>query len=50
MTKRNVVVGFLGTQLDAGQGAGRWEKWRPTLSLMQHEDTVIHRLELLFTP
>src|ERR1700761_487533 len=50
MSKRNVVVGFLGTQLDAGQGAGRWEKWRPTLSLMQHEDTVIHRLELLFTP
>src|SRR6201996_1431075 len=50
MSKRTVVVGFLGTQLDAGQGAGRWEKWRPTLSLMQHEDTVIHRLELLFTP
>ena len=49
MTKRNVVIGFLGTQLDAGQGAGRWEKWRPTLSLMQHEDTLIHRLELLFS-
>ena len=46
MTKRNVVIGFLGSQLDAGQGAGRWEKWRPTLSLTQHEDTVIHRLEL----
>ena len=41
MTKRTVVIGFLGTQLDAGQGAGRWEKWRPTLSLMQHDDTVI---------
>ena len=47
MTKRTVVIGFLGTQLDAGQGAGRWEKWRPTLSLMQHEDTLIDRLELL---
>ena len=47
MTKRTVVIGFLGTQLDAGMGAGRWEKWRPTLSLMQHEDTVIDRLELL---
>ena len=47
MSKRTVVIGFLGTQLDAGQGAGRWEKWRPTLSLMQHEDTVIDRLELL---
>ena len=49
MSKQTVVIGFLGTQLDAGQGAGRWEKWRPTLSLMQHEDTVIHRLELLFS-
>lgn len=50
MTKKTVVVGFLGTQLDSGQGAGRWEKWRPTLSLVQHEDTVIDRLELLYTP
>ena len=24
MQKKNVVIGFLGTQLDAGQGAGRW--------------------------
>jgi transcriptional regulatory protein RtcR len=46
MTKRNVVIGFLGSQLDSGNGAGRWEKWRPTLSLMQHEDTVVDRLEL----
>ena len=46
MTKRTVVIGFLGSQLDAGQGAGRWEKWRPTLSLTQHEDRVIDRLEL----
>ncbi len=50
MAKRTVVIGFLGTQLDSGQGAGRWEKWRPTLSLVQHEDTVIDRLELLYTP
>ena len=50
MAKKTVVVGFLGTQLDSGQGAGRWEKWRPTLSLVQHEDTVIDRLELIHTP
>ncbi|MEX8501823.1 MAG: RNA repair transcriptional activator RtcR [Leptothrix ochracea] len=48
MPRKNVVVGFLGTQLDSGRGAGRWEKWRPTLSLVQHEDTLIHRLELLY--
>lgn len=47
MIKKTVVIGFLGSQLDAGQGAGRWEKWRPTVSLAQHEDTLIHRLELL---
>jgi len=50
MRKNKVVIGFLGTQLDSGKGAGRWEKWRPTVSLVQHEDVVIKRLELLYTP
>jgi transcriptional regulatory protein RtcR len=44
--KKTVVIGFLGTQLDSGQSAARWEKWRPTLALTQHEDLVIDRLEL----
>ncbi len=44
-----VVIGFLGTQLDAGQGAGRWNKWRPTVSLAQHDDMVVARIELLHT-
>ncbi|KQM75221.1 RNA repair transcriptional activator RtcR [Xylophilus sp. Leaf220] len=48
MPKKNVVIGFMGTQLDAGQGAGRWEKWRPTISLVQQEDTIIDRLELFY--
>jgi transcriptional regulatory protein RtcR len=47
MPKKNVVVGFIGTKLDAGQGAGRWDKWRPTISLVQHEDTLVDRVELL---
>ena len=47
MRKNKVVIGFLGSQLDAGWGAGRWEKWRPTVSLVQHDDLVIDRLELL---
>lgn len=25
--KNIVVIGFIGTQLDAGKAAGRWEKW-----------------------
>ncbi|MDA7415414.1 RNA repair transcriptional activator RtcR [Xenophilus arseniciresistens] len=45
-----VVIGFIGTQLDSGRGAGRWEKWRPTLSLAQHPDMVVARMELIHTP
>ena len=46
--KRQVVIGFIGTQLDAsGGGAGRWEKWRPTVSLGMHEDFAVDRMELL---
>lgn len=45
--KKRVVIGLVGTILDAGQGPGRWEKWRPTLSLCQQEDFVVDRLELL---
>jgi transcriptional regulatory protein RtcR len=50
MVKKNIVViGFIGTQLDSGRGSGRWEKWRPTIALTQHEDVVVKRLELLYT-
>jgi transcriptional regulatory protein RtcR len=45
--KKKVVIGFLGTQLDSGLGAARWEKWRPTVSLAQHDDLQIDRIELL---
>jgi transcriptional regulatory protein RtcR len=44
--KNTVVIGFLGTQLDSGLGPARWEKWRPTVSLAQHDDVSIARLEL----
>jgi transcriptional regulatory protein RtcR len=42
-----VVIGFLGTQLDSGQGGGRWEKWRPSVALAMHEDMLVERFELL---
>jgi transcriptional regulatory protein RtcR len=42
-----VVIGFLGTVLDQGRSAARWERWRPTVSLFQHEDLLISRLELM---
>ena len=47
LPKSTVVIGFLGSQLDSGGGAGRWEKWRPTVSLAQHEDMAVARIELL---
>ena len=40
---RNVVLGFLGTQLDAGRRRG----WRPTVGLCQVEGFPVDRLELL---
>ena len=50
MSKDTVVIGFLGSQLDGGQGAGRWDKWRPSVSLVQHEDLLVKRIELLHGP
>ena len=32
--------------LDTGRGPERWQRWRPTVSLFQHDDLLIHRLEL----
>jgi transcriptional regulatory protein RtcR len=45
-----VVLTLLGTTLDAGAGRNRWNRWRPTVSLGQHEDLVVHRMELLHDP
>ncbi|MCK5872857.1 MAG: sigma 54-dependent transcriptional regulator, partial [Methylococcales bacterium] len=48
---KTVVIGLIGTSLDNRGGHGkRWEKWRPTISLCQHEDLLVDRLELLFQP
>jgi transcriptional regulatory protein RtcR len=46
MTKRRVVIGFLGTTLDIGKDR-RWERWRPTVALCQHEDFKVDRLDLI---
>jgi transcriptional regulatory protein RtcR len=49
-TKKRVVLGLLGPVLDAGRGPNRWERWRPTVSLFQHEELLVDRLELLYQP
>lgn len=45
--KQLVVIGILGTTLDAGKGNARWDKWRPSVALTQHEDLLVDRFELL---
>jgi transcriptional regulatory protein RtcR len=45
--KRLVIIGMLGNVLDQGKGPERWQRWRPTVALCQHEDLLVARLELL---
>ena len=45
--KPRVVIGFLGSTLDQGKNPERWQRWRPTVALCQHEDLVINRLDLI---
>lgn len=47
---KRVVIGLLGTKLDGGMDERRWDFWRPTVSLFQHEDLLWDRLELLAEP
>jgi transcriptional regulatory protein RtcR len=48
MTKPNIAIGLLGPTLDMGKGPSRWERWRPTVSVCQHEDLLISRFDLLY--
>ena len=48
--KKTVVLGILGSILDSGFHQERWQKWRPTVSLCQHEDLLVSRFELLHQP
>jgi transcriptional regulatory protein RtcR len=48
MAKDIVIIGLYGANLDAGEGPDRWERWRPTVSLCQHEELLIKRFELLY--
>ncbi|MDX8354932.1 RNA repair transcriptional activator RtcR [Cognatiyoonia sp. IB215182] len=41
--KKNVVIGFLGTNLDAGKR----RRWRPSVQVNEHPDFPIARLELI---
>lgn len=46
---KTVAISILGTTMDRrGKGEKRWDKWRPTISMCQHDDLLVDRLELLF--
>ncbi len=42
-----VVLGLLGTTLDRGKTAERWNRWRPTVSACAQPDVLVDRFELL---
>lgn len=50
MSRPTVVLGLLGSTLDAGFGANRWNRWRPSVSVCQHPDLLVKRFELLTQP
>lgn len=43
-----VCLGIIGPKLDRGLDAERWGYWRPSVSLFQHQDLLIGRMELLY--
>lgn len=45
-----VVLGLLGPTLDSGRDHERWDRWRPTVAVCQHEDLLVDRFELLCQP
>ncbi len=47
MARKSVAIGFLGTTLDIGKQQNRWQRWRPSVALCQHEDFLVDRLELI---
>ncbi|MCG8405409.1 MAG: RNA repair transcriptional activator RtcR [Phycisphaerales bacterium] len=46
----HVVIGLLGPVLDGLLDIERWENWRPSVSVCQHEDLLVKRFELLRQP
>ena len=49
-SKKQVVIGLLGSVLDSGFHEERWKRWRPTISLCKHADLPIDRFELIYDP
>lgn len=47
----NVLIGILGSRLDhGGLGQRRFERWRPSISLLMHPGLPIHEYILMYLP
>lgn len=46
---KQVAIGLVGQRLDQafGSSAERWQTWRPTVAICQHEELLLDRFELL---
>ena len=42
-----VVLGLLGSTLDFGKNADRWQLWRPSVALCRQPDFIVKRFELI---
>ena len=45
--RSSVVIGLLGTTLDMGKYADRWQSWRPSVALCRQPDQIVKRFDLL---
>jgi len=50
MARKNVVIGLVGSTLDAGLNEKRWTRWRPSVAACQQESFRVDRFELLLQP
>ena len=41
------VIGFLGSTLDQGKTVDRWQRWRPSVAVCQHDDLLVGRFDLI---
>lgn len=46
--QKTTVIGFVGSVMDKGNNDKRWLRWRPTLSLLMHDELQIDELVLLY--
>ncbi len=45
---KNILFSLLGTTLDKSFKENRWERWRPSVAICQHEDLIIDKYHLLY--